>query len=754
MQAGVLSSSDVEAFTSRVLVNGVKRDHQSWSITRSLEGDLPEQVVVVTGMVQATGTVVWAEGPDLTDRSANPWNSGNGWLPWAGDRVEIYAGDGTTEWLVFTGYVDDTSGDVGDLPQSKLIDDYDRLNTRFSHEPLQRIMPPLARGAADYLAVGLHSLYYIDTALRVAGFYSTPKREAVCALSVPAQSSLWPEAGFMTAGTNGGVSGGSWADTKAAPWGVAMSNFQNVYAPAIASPLSRVVQYTLMVAPDHTGSAFFSGYYSSGTDAILQIGVTSARAVIARWNGVEVCRISMGSATIVTLLVAGNNWILKTNTGASVTGTLTAPSTGSLDRVLIEGDTNSRVAGFQIAYPVPADYHISTTHVPSAHIRWENLQHAGILDAGPVLDNVNVADLLKEIAKATLATMWLDEAGVFQWASSVALKSQAPMKTLTTLDDVRSLSWSDSLRGIRSQVQVDHKVPAITRHRWDNVLVHQGSGGTLESGEQTTDIITPPADTDWVGLSPAFYEFGDVGSVDPMNGGWGSISGATLNDGTTESPGSAYYSFEFSKIGPAAWKIIHTAGTLPTGKKLEMRFPSTSTTIWQRWWKEAFPIIRAFATTKWVPQTYSTEKVSTAGSAQVLVHDCGPWNNRENDTTIVKRIGDYLAAQTSTPQPTITGMEVGFDPRRQLGDVVTLSSPNLLGIEINALVVEIRTQVADAYRQTLGLRIINATSTFTTYAEFEEAHADSLTYEQWRLLFPSTETYDQFYSEPLRGATL
>ena len=722
MQAGKLVSSDVSAFTSRVLVNGIERAHESWSINREIVGDLPEQVVAASGIRQASGTIAWAKQDGVTDKEANPWNASYGWLPKSGDRVVIYAGDGATEWVQFTGRIDEATGDVGGSPQSTIIDAIDQFNARFSHEPLQRIMPPLQRGDPAYRAVGLHSLYYVDTALRMSGFYSTPKREAVCAFSVPAQSSVWPEAGFLTAGLNGGPSGGPWAATHPAPWGVAMSNFRNEYAPAISSTLSRVVQYTLMVAPDHAGSGYFTGYYGEDAGNAAQLGVTPSRVVIARWRGVEVCRIAMGGATIVSLLISGDRWQLRTDAGNTSEGSVSARADVNLTQITVQGDADSRLAGFQIGHPTSATLHVGTTHVPSVKINWSGVQHAGILDAGPTLENVTALDLLKEIADATLTAMWIDERGVFQWVPSIGLRSQAPVQTVTTLDDIRALSWQDSLLGVRSQVQVDHKVPAITRHRWDNVQVHQGSGATLESGEQTSEIISPPPGTDWVGQSPAFYELGDAGSAVPMNGGWGNITGATLNNGTTEDPGGAYYSFSFSKIGPAAWKIIHNAGSLPAGFKLELRFPSMSSTIWERWWKESFPILRFFATTEWTDQTYSTAPNVNAW-APILVHDCGPWNNREGDDTIIRRIADYLASQTSTSQPTITGMRMGFDPRRQLGDVITVSSPTLMGVELRCLIVGISNSASDSFSQSLSVRIISAKSTFTTYDQLTEAWA-------------------------------
>jgi hypothetical protein len=139
-------------------------------------------------------------------------------------------------------------------------------------------------------------------------------------------------------------------------------------------------------------------------------------------------------------------------------------------------------------------------------------------------------------------------------------------------------------------------------------------------------------------------------------------------------------------------------------------------------------------------------------TAPALTHEAGPWVSRRDSTLVVQRLADFIGERPSQPQPTITGMRVGYDPRRQLGDVIVVSSPGLLGVEMTALVVGIRNAAGVSYTQFLTVRITSATSTYTTYAQFEQAHADALTYEQWRLLFPDTATYSTFNDDALRGA--
>ena len=533
MLPGTLISSDVQAFTSHVQVNGVTRAHKSWSVDRELVGDLPEQVVAGGGIRQATGTIVWADQGDVVETAANPWNPGAGWLPKPGDRVQIWASDGTTSWRQFTGVIDSTKGDVGGFPASSIIDDYDRLNVRFSHDAMLRVMPPRFRGGADLRAVGLTPLYYVDAALRASGFYATPAPEVRCALSVPAQSSLWAEVGLLTDSAIGGVAGGSsvWAGRHNAPFGMSMSNFRASYGPNLGVGMRTVLQMTALVAPDHSGNGFMTAYY--GGDSV-SLAIAASRTVVARLNGAEVCRLVLGTATVITLLVKNGVWRLRSNTAETSTGNAAMPTDAGMTQVSIEADANARMAGFQVSHPAAANEFASVNYSPTANYWLDSFELAGYIDAAPAIEGSTAIKVLDEISKATLAAMWIDEAGVFQWVPANVLRNRASAQTITTLDDIRSLTWEDSLLGVRSSVDVDYRLPAITRSRWDRVIVYQGSGTTMEPGDTSEEFVKPSTDEDWVQVSADLLNLGEVGFTSPSNNGWGSVAGAVHADGKFE----------------------------------------------------------------------------------------------------------------------------------------------------------------------------------------------------------------------------
>ncbi|GAA1337108.1 hypothetical protein [Arthrobacter roseus] len=736
MQAGTLATSDVQSYTSRVLVNGIQREHKTWSITRELSGDLPDQVMAVSGITQATGTIAWKTGPDVSERSANPWNASTGWLPKSGDRVEIYAGDTATEWIQFTGRIDTTSGDVGKSAQSTIVDDIDNLNTRFSHDALLRIMPPRDNGGVRR-GIGLGYAYYLDAALRRAGFYATPPKEARAAVSIPAQFSMWPEDGTLTVASD--LSGGtSHAAFWPAPWGLSAANFLVEVGPRIREAPSSPVELTFMVAPDHNGNANMNVIYGS---SVVQLAVAGSRTVFARLNGVEVCSLVMGSAVTVSLLIKAGVWTLRTDTGTTATGTATIPGTTIMDLVTFSGDTASRLAGFQVCYPNTSTEFNPVNYKPTA-VMDLSLSFAGLIDAAPVIKPTTSRKLIDEISNAALTATHIDEAGVFRVIQSDVLRNRAPVQTITTLDDIRSLSWSDDLLSVRSLVSIDYHKPFIDLSIYQNRLCYQGGSQTLESGQKTTELISPGTDEDWIGISFNMPELGDAGSAANSNKGVGSVTGGVATDGTTDTLGEPYLITSLEQITPGTLKLTHEVTTLPAGNVMELRYPKASTTIWQRWLNEPFPFVRSFARTDWAGETY-TSTITGPSYAPELVHDTGPWLAREDNTIVIQRVADFIADQVTKPGAVITGMRVGYDPRRQLGDVITISSPSLMGVELQCLIVGIDNGAGKSFTQSLGVRIISAVSTFTTYAEFNDAGGD-LTYQQWSLLEPLTQSYTQF----------
>lgn len=739
MQAGNLVGGDVLSFTTRILVNGVQR-YGSWNTDRELSGDLPAQVVAVSGVTQATGSVSWFQEADATDMPMQPWNP-PAWLPRRGDRVEVFTGDGVTEWKVFHGLIDRTTGDSSTGFQSTLIDDYDRTSAGIEHVALLRSMPPLAiDGSEPYRDIGLHPLYYVDYALRAASFYCTPRREYDNLLYAPMQGSWWPHYGVLKSTSGNGLNSTN-------QWGLGRRDGGVVYLPAKNPSMGTTVQMSALIAPGHTGTADFYLDYGSTANHI-RLTVNSARVAIAQKNGIEVCRLTMGAGTVISLLAKSGAISLKTDKGTTVSGAFTVSGTG-LSAIRVNTDANANITGFQASLPVNTSHeHSSTSWVPSARLDTSSLLLSGIIDAGPAIEDVTAADLIDGIGKATLSAMWIDETGVFQWVPSDALRSRSPSRTVTTLDDVLSLGWEDGLLSTASKVTVKYKRPSVTKSRWRTTVIARGGGSqSLKSGDEAEIFLEPESGTHWIMPSYDFLEVGaTVGIWNSANIPSYSLVGMYFSaDGGTNDATGLTCVITTSQLGPQKALVKYVAGSWPSDVEGVLKTSPTNANLWPK--NREMDLPRMVGGGFWEEVEQQSVATGAGGPGPELVHDAGVWVGRAGSTEIPDRVADYIAGQTAVPQPTITGLGIVPDPRLQLGDVITVES-ELMGVTLTVLITSVSMgHDGSELSMELGVRVISVTRDSMTYAQYDQSINGNLSYAQWQALGPVPQSYAEFNNE-------
>ncbi|MGP5365757.1 hypothetical protein ACTXLB_20850, partial [Brachybacterium tyrofermentans] len=623
-----------------------------------------------------------------------------------------------------------------------IVDDLDRLQVPFSHEPLQRVMPPNYRGNDNYRAVGLSHLYFVDRALRAAGFFALPPGGAQQAVSVPAQGSMWPELGTLTVGVVGGADGGSWAITRPGPSCATISNVSATYAPYRAEAYGYPTRLSMTVGQDHSGTALIRAVWGGRT---VLLSAAASRTVIAYLDNVEVCRLVLGDAVRVSLHIENRAWELRTDTGATSSGTAASGSGSSiLESVEIRATTDARAAGFHVGYTNASNKWDYTAFTPSANYDLADLSLLGLMDASRGIESTTSAEVLDSISAATLSAMWIDEHGVFQWAPSGSLTSRSSSRDFTTADDILAMPWRTDLEAARSGVVVRHRLPACTRSRWDNVLWQEGGASSLESGGESSEFVKPGADVDWVGRMSPWLKLGEPGSATLAASNWGSLVGGVVASNQTDTIAGSQLSVDVDQITNQAWRVRYSARSIPTGSKIEMRFPRASTTIWPRLLGEPLPIFRGWAKTEWVDvETRNAAEWSGPSWAPVLTHDLGVWLNHQEDNTVPQRLANRLAVATRAPLPMITGLDVWPDPRVQLGDVITVRSPVYLGAVFTALVTGVTNRHDGAASQSLSIRLLSVTVTGSqSYEDWSTQHPGTLTYAQWAAL--TTQTYTAF----------
>lgn len=750
MQAGSFDGGDVISLSSYVLVDGVVRPHAAWNVSRDLTGDLPDTVLGFTGIAQATGKVQWSRSEDVSAGAENPWNASMGWTPRRGARVEIYDTDGVTTWPRFKGVIDRTQGSVTQGMSSTVVDDFDRRRNRVRVPTLLRRMPPVT--GTELREIALSSVFHVATALRAGKWDPVPPARGAVRVDAVMMGSVWPSTGTLAASGpfDAGMSEGPLS--TASPWGRCMYNVAAQYTPQGTTLGNAPVQITMMVAPAHAGVAYVAAQY--GTDS-LRLEITAARVAIARVNGTNVGSITLGAATLVSLRLAAGSLTLSDDAGHS---TMAAPAwavTTAMTGVAVSADWDARIGGVQVSGNAAAFNPV--TWAPTARIRIGNL--TGAADATPAVDGA-AGDLLDEVSSCTLSAQWIDEAGTYQYAGSDVLRTQAPVQTVTTLDDVLSLDWEDSLLNVRSEVNVKYMRPVITRRNDYSVEVWASStSDVLQNGESQEILIEPGSDEEWVMVDENPIHVGAPGwNSAAVNAGVRSIVGGTLTNGITEyyarSADRDTLTTTLTKLSESKYVLEAAAHDVAAGWQVELRLLSEAftgaTALWPYWWGKESTRIRAKG--RFQKVDLELAPITAGSTGQPLDFDAGIWSSVRYSTATQETLGTYLAGQVANPEPVITGLSVTYDPRRQLGDVYTINS-ELMGVSLRVLVCGVESSGAPGnYTQSLTVRVISATTSYLSYEGFADAFPDTLSYEQWRALRLPGDSYTDFNNNPLRGA--
>lgn len=366
------------------------------------------------------------------------------------------------------------------------------------------------------------------------------------------------------------------------------------------------------------------------------------------------------------------------------------------------------------------------------------------------VDGSTALSVLDEISKATLTPFWFDESGVMTMIPSDRLITAAPMQTITTLDDITDLAWSDTLLSVRSKVECGWSAPAISSTRQYILTLYSGGGDTLEPGDKTVDFVTVPSGETWVAVDQIIST--DIyGANSTFNRGRGSFGGAVIMDPEqVASPTDLVVTME--RINDETWKFTHTASSsLASDKSLVLRTSGTSTSLWPIRRTMNLPIIRGMGRAVW-SDAVAVAAATGPVSAPALRHELGPWGAAfVAGGSVAQRIADFIAPMVTTPHPTIPDVSVIYDPRRQLGDVYTLNS-GLLGISLNVLVVGITVTFNGGFpEQKLSLRIISGGSTApVTYDELAAAWQGG-NYNGLQAVWAGMN-YTAFTNDPLEGA--
>lgn len=708
-------------------------------------------------LTAAAGTVVAAEGPDVTDRVVTPWDAGTQWppTPETPASVSMDTGAGPVS-LLANGRVVSTGGGTDSREVSiDLADAYQSLDRPISWDALGDAMPALTEATIQRY-VSLHAVAVTDRILRHCGWYATPPRLGYSVLSVPAMGTMWPEVGYVQTSTRKSSTGYPVMFTE--PWGKGVSDVTATYMRAAEYTVKQRGRVEMTaIAGRLTGGTMnlfaetstFRRYRLSWTDTTVALWVTNSAGA---WVSVLTRPRVLGSfiyATVEYVTDTSVRCILRVD-GSTVEATTAVHSdltTRPLTSFTIDGDACG--AGFQVGFP-------STTGTLADWSRnaviYDRAALPNALTVLPPVQGENCADLLRDQCAAQNATYWIDETGVLRWWDLARLEASTNVATLTSDDDIadEGFAWSHDLSSVKRSVTVDWREPLVEGGWRTNVDLWQGSGRTTDptdSNNPFEEWINVPDDEVWIMPDLTLARVGGSGQdMTDFNYGFMSHYGGVVrvaegSESWVQNHGSFIVTVE--RVTDASFKMYTTwTGSQQAYQRTTQG--AESTTLWGMRRNFNLPIIRGKKKYSLGDQSFTAAQTGPATAPDHVI-DAGWWIQNVTQAQIT---ADYAAARVTVPQPVLSSVALVPVPGLQLGDMVTVTDTAVTHLTVRGVVVaDSRSIDADMTMQhAIAIRPVSVSRNGITWAEWASV-ARPKTWAQWST--NQNSTWQQWGSDPL-----
>lgn len=649
-QAGVYAPGPVIDADVTVRVNGVVREHVSMDWSGDTTGGLPDQIVSAgTGMRSRTGTIHWAQ-QDVQVEPPHPLRRTGGWPPREGDEVVIDAtvdtGQGPYTFRRFTGRLGRTTGSLTDGTLTSQITDT-------LGDALQEMVtvPPMAwRPGADPSAWAV-----AYRAFEAAGLGHLPPPDDDVVVHYTGQ------------GETSAVAG-----TVAAPGSVSGDPYYGLWhrAPRLtpASSPARSGRDVLVIA---RGAILWDAWVqvalSDGTT--VRLDMTKAGATTVTHNGTIIGTAQWADDTQVPVLA-----FQLTTTGVRVWTSLSQfrpviPATISRTATITEvTGVGSGFSARYLTYAATGTDVVAST--PKRPLRWFRSSLSGAsVRATRGIENVHARQVVDAWGEATLNAIWMDEHGVPVTRPRDHLLAASTARTVHVQERVFDGTWSVGDDHVRSGVIVKGQQGALNYPRAGEhrAVAHEETHARGFSSPVVVErFIEAPAEVEWGPISTYLNRAGSQMVGGELNGSW---IGAVVNyDGSdTETwaqiHGVSYIS-SVRRLGQRMILLREEISGIPADATVYTKVAPTGTGAHPAMRNRPLPIIRAEWVTTWAD--YTVKGVTTGPSwAEPLVLEAGSWLT----PTEAQAVADVLAAEVTSPIPTLSGVQVLWDPTRQIGDV-------------------------------------------------------------------------------------
>lgn len=776
MHSGSFALEDVQELTSVVTVNGIQREHISWSRSTESSLGLPAPIVQASGIRVSRATVTFPSvAHEISHSLLTPWTSEDQtWPPLPGQPIIIdvaYLYPGETTYRLqrrFTGTIDTVSGGLGSPLRLSCID---------AASPTARItLPPRADtmpgtgfirpyNETDYFVSKSNILPYFAAveALDASGYgffpTTTPETEEPL-VQANLQGSVIPTVGdFMRhdedlewVEEDGILRPNKWVRAQ-------FEHTQDAAIVRIVTPNSGCEWKLYDDLYRGVWVQFFGGYVS----------------VREAYDGTEITNFTLPQTpakwTWLTVKVTPNtqpannepHYRLEFWDGNELRNTITLNFPGARGPFIQAAFKNT-----------PAAYVSGPKTFTTEPIGWGKADYKLNYRASTAVTgtestktvvNVKASELLKRISEATCTGIWVDEFGTWQWWPLDRLLAREPVATLDAMEHIGDLSWTFGADSRRSIVKVGYLNAAVTvSMRPDLKLWQSDSSEEVKRNSSSVQIIEPPQDSEWLGVEMGFRQVAwmghgnngvpaEVDNVDEYNTGEGSFWGisAAYNDG--DFLAWPYYDrpmFVADRITPRKIVLKHSlqAGTIPPdgvfpaaadqpapGRETGQFFFKTATIAQQFGVNRLQPVRRGQSLPILRGQGYvrfsgsSVQATSdTDDGGTVYTHPLSYWGRRED----AHRILDMITPLMTQGLPLLENIPVRYDPRYQLGDKIVLDAEKLLGTELTCLISSISEGQAAGgeHHLELGFTVVASRQGAVTYGVEQNSHGALETYAE------------------------
>ena len=665
-QSGVYAPGPVIDADVTIRVNGIVREHVSMDWAGDTTGGLPDQVVSAgTGMRSRTGTIVWAQQDRVEVEPPHPLRQSSGWPPREGDSVVIDAtvdtGQGPYTFRRFTGRLGRTTGSLTDGTLTSQITDTlgDRLRN------LATVPPTISTGFAR-----THWAAY--QALAQAGLGAIPGPDKDTILWNGYQGGTNPLIGELV--QNGIGYGDAYGLETAssivtAPDGTPR-NSRDVLVVSRAGTGTGVSSVSLRIG----GRVVTLSYTPSADEYSLSVSGTGA---IGTWP-----RRDDSPLPLLAFRVSGVGIRVYTSpTTASDVTTVVIPQSD-----VVEQAGGALIAGVSVRYTssAAAARVVASTNPLPASIRPSQLEQQRI-PATRGFENVRARQVVDSWSEATLASVWMDERGKTLCIARDRLLTTPVSRSLRIDERVFTGSWSVGDDSVVSAVIVKGEQSATQNPSSDEdlaIIYQEGSTRSFEEPVTIERFIEAPTEMDWgpVDLTPSQFGIDPMLGALPGRGTWvGAVS--TLSD-SNDSPetwahqSGIIHTATIERLGQRTLKVTESINWVPAGRTVYMKTPLVGTLISPAYRGQPSPTIRGRWTTTWTDFTVAGATTGPAW-ADELTHDSGWWLTPAD----AQRVADALAAEVTQPMPTLSRVDVLWDPTRQIGDVEEWTAVDKTGAE-------------------------------------------------------------------------